>query len=492
MAIFLSAMGKTVIFSVIFAIQTISASVGFLLEPKPATVIRKNVFRLKADVDKSKTVKEVQFFARYRGGDYTKGYYVKMIGTSVEFPWEYYWDVTEIPDQDQARMQLWCVIDYTDGSRDDGSDERVKRVVLDRNPAISQRSLVSEWSSNLEFNFSSISDLEQVVFPDSFICGESMVRLKAWNSAETLALLTWVEDLYVFNLHTPAPDNQYMIWAGDCISYGFEVDNAKRSILHENTRTSHVAPTGFSDLNADDSTGKWSITTTIFGTLNDTTDVDTGYFVLVKIPFTYLGDTIKGGLKMGFNISVIDAEVDNKKKLSSDWGGNNCNPSEWGHIVLAQRPPMSAGLKAFYVMLAFFICIIIIVLARRLKVQADQDITGKTSEDFSDPLVKDCINLIGQHYRDCSFSSARASESLNVSKGYLGKKFKSGTGINFNDYLNQVRIESIKKELRETRKDVSQISYDNGFDKLNTFFKAFKRHVGMTPLDYQKKAQQEK
>ena len=59
-------------------------------------------------------------------------------------------------------------------------------------------------------------------------------------------------------------------------------------------------------------------------------------------------------------------------------------------------------------------------------------------------------------------------------------------GVNFNDYLNGIRIEGIKKELVQTHREVSQIAYDYGFERLNTFFKVFKRKVGMTPTDYKK------
>ena len=63
-------------------------------------------------------------------------------------------------------------------------------------------------------------------------------------------------------------------------------------------------------------------------------------------------------------------------------------------------------------------------------------------------------------------------------------------GQNFNDYVNNYRVEEFKKLAKDTTKDhytVLGLGYEAGFKSKTTFNTAFKKFTGVTPSDYRKK-----
>ena len=60
---------------------------------------------------------------------------------------------------------------------------------------------------------------------------------------------------------------------------------------------------------------------------------------------------------------------------------------------------------------------------------------------------------------------------------------------NFFDYINSYRVAEAKEKIaKEPAQTLLQIAYAVGFNSKNSFNSAFKKHVGMTPSAYRKKA----
>lgn len=69
----------------------------------------------------------------------------------------------------------------------------------------------------------------------------------------------------------------------------------------------------------------------------------------------------------------------------------------------------------------------------------------------------------------------------------LSALVNNGIGKNFNDFVNEYRVEAIKKRLDEgASKQFSLlgIAYECGFNSKATFNRAFKKHAGVTPGEY--------
>lgn len=97
------------------------------------------------------------------------------------------------------------------------------------------------------------------------------------------------------------------------------------------------------------------------------------------------------------------------------------------------------------------------------------------------------INYINRHYCE-NISLNDTAEAVGLSPQYLSSLFKKETGIGFNDYLNNVRIEKAKALIDEGRNKVKDIYNIVGFNNYSYFFKVFKDTTGFTPLEYSKKS----
>lgn len=76
------------------------------------------------------------------------------------------------------------------------------------------------------------------------------------------------------------------------------------------------------------------------------------------------------------------------------------------------------------------------------------------------------------------------AKSINLSKFYMVRLFKSFTGQTPYDYLIRYRINASKRLLKETDNSVKDIALMVGFNDVKNFIKAFKKLTGTTPLNY--------
>lgn len=78
------------------------------------------------------------------------------------------------------------------------------------------------------------------------------------------------------------------------------------------------------------------------------------------------------------------------------------------------------------------------------------------------------------------------SEMLDVQKHQLTEVINSEIGKNFFRFINDYRIEEVKKKLLDPKNpySIEAIGYDCGFSSKSSFFTVFKNITGMTPLQY--------
>ena len=76
---------------------------------------------------------------------------------------------------------------------------------------------------------------------------------------------------------------------------------------------------------------------------------------------------------------------------------------------------------------------------------------------------------------------------LGISRSDFSKLFVRVVGEQPSSYLRRAEIECAKRLLVETDLPMNKIAYRCGFGTRTTFFRAFKRLLGMTPLAYRRK-----
>ena len=109
-------------------------------------------------------------------------------------------------------------------------------------------------------------------------------------------------------------------------------------------------------------------------------------------------------------------------------------------------------------------------------------IDSHKSDNFIVNYVKTYIN--DNFKNDISYDLI--AENLHITRPYLTTYFKSKTGINPSDYLNRIRINKSIHLLSNTSLKVKEVSQNIGIYNVSTFIRMFKKHMGMTPVEFKR------
>jgi len=94
--------------------------------------------------------------------------------------------------------------------------------------------------------------------------------------------------------------------------------------------------------------------------------------------------------------------------------------------------------------------------------------------------VKEIVQA--QYHSNVSLRSVAKQVFLNPN--YLGKVFKARTGLSFNEYLLQIRMNKAKQLLLHTDKKVYEIAQEVGYGELDWFYKRFKAFAGISAGEF--------
>ena len=113
--------------------------------------------------------------------------------------------------------------------------------------------------------------------------------------------------------------------------------------------------------------------------------------------------------------------------------------------------------------------------------------------DKSEQLFEDIINLIwtNKFFEKHELSIYDISKELNVNKTYISFVINNKANKNFNNFVNQYRIDQSKNLLKDQEFDnftIEAIANLVGFHSKSSFNIAFKKQVGLTPSQYKKES----
>ncbi len=102
-------------------------------------------------------------------------------------------------------------------------------------------------------------------------------------------------------------------------------------------------------------------------------------------------------------------------------------------------------------------------------------------------LQKDIFVYLDANYASHDFSLESVAEEFEVSVSYLSRFIKKESGMTFSKYVQEKRLEKIKRELRETDQPIKEIISSAGYYDVSNYTRKFKQIVGMTPGQYRTK-----
>jgi len=129
--------------------------------------------------------------------------------------------------------------------------------------------------------------------------------------------------------------------------------------------------------------------------------------------------------------------------------------------------------------------------AKIFQIDLDRNLQATFSIFNGHKKHEDKVVLKAQHYIENNYQDKISIELLskkyNVGRRNFDRRFIKSTGITPLDYIQRVKIEAAKKSLENSRKTVSEVMYDVGYNDTKAFREVFGRVTGMTPIDYKSK-----
>ena len=102
-----------------------------------------------------------------------------------------------------------------------------------------------------------------------------------------------------------------------------------------------------------------------------------------------------------------------------------------------------------------------------------------------DSVLDDVIHYIDHHYMS-QIRLENIAPLFGYNCSYLGKIFKQKTAVNFNTYLDSVRIRHAKELLESRDIKVYEVAQRVGYSNVDYFYLKFKKHVGTSPAEYRR------
>ncbi len=152
----------------------------------------------------------------------------------------------------------------------------------------------------------------------------------------------------------------------------------------------------------------------------------------------------------------------------------------------------------YTVSMYFLTAFVFVYILIYLMIEVNKIISHKSkykSSEISEEALQHIYNKIEEHFEkdtpfiENDFSIAKLSNDLEVSVKKLSRAINYITNTNFNDFVNQYRLEESKRLLLENTKQelsISEIYYMVGFNSKSTFNTLFKKQYGKTPSEFRK------
>ncbi len=105
----------------------------------------------------------------------------------------------------------------------------------------------------------------------------------------------------------------------------------------------------------------------------------------------------------------------------------------------------------------------------------------------SESNVDSVLTYINAHYTE-NISISDIADAFGMNKSYLSHLFKDRVGMSLWNYVILRRLNRFNDLLRKGE-PIEQACYRVGFQNYSNFFRLYKKHMGITPMEYKKQLQ---
>ena len=111
---------------------------------------------------------------------------------------------------------------------------------------------------------------------------------------------------------------------------------------------------------------------------------------------------------------------------------------------------------------------------------------GAKAQSRADAIFADFIRLLEKHFRQ-ERRVRWYAQQLGISAKYLSEVVKQSSKRTPNDWIDQYVVLELRVLLRNSTKNIKEITEELGFPNQSFLGKYFKEHVGMSPSEFRKK-----
>lgn len=106
--------------------------------------------------------------------------------------------------------------------------------------------------------------------------------------------------------------------------------------------------------------------------------------------------------------------------------------------------------------------------------------------DKTTALMAKVKKYLQNNYMMYDISLDSVSAILNINSSYFSTQFKRTFGVNFVEYLTDLRIRAAKELLADPMRPAAEVASMVGYESANYFARAFKKRTGLTPTEYRR------
>lgn len=107
---------------------------------------------------------------------------------------------------------------------------------------------------------------------------------------------------------------------------------------------------------------------------------------------------------------------------------------------------------------------------------------GEATDNIEYESITAILRYIQGNYNNLTLSEA--ARFFNYSEAHLSRMVKKFTGQNFSGIIKTIKIQKATTLLLEKSKTISEVVEEIGYADNSHFYKIFKQHYGMTPVQY--------
>lgn len=107
-----------------------------------------------------------------------------------------------------------------------------------------------------------------------------------------------------------------------------------------------------------------------------------------------------------------------------------------------------------------------------------------SNSEESNSIMTQIQAFCNEQFSNTALSLSMVADHFHLSESNLSKSFKSHTGINFSNYVENLRIRKAEALLEEGKMSVKTIATSVGYQNVATFYNAFRRNHNCTPTQW--------